>query len=126
MNRIYSIFLTLCISLFIISCGTQNAQTNKKLDAKAKQYFAELKAQNIETVLGFYSKEFFNIHPKPVWHGRLNSLFEKFGPIERISFINKQADTRFSGKFFIYQYYTVHTKKRIKHIMTWILPVDGV
>lgn len=126
MNRIYSTVLLFCFTLFIVSCGNQNAQTNKELDAKTKEYFAELQAQHIDKVLGFYSKEFFNIQPKPVWQSRLNSLFEKFGPIERISFINKQADTRFSGKFFIYQYYTIHGKKRIKHVLTWILPVDGV
>jgi len=126
MNHIYSKVLLFCVSLFIVSCGSQNAQTNIQLDAKTKEYFAELQAQHIDKVLGFYSKEFFNIQPKQMWQSRLNSLFEKFGPIERISFINKQADTRFSGKFFIYQYYTIHGKKRVKHVLIWILPVDGV
>ena len=102
MNRIISTVLLICFSLLVVSCGKQNAQTNKKLDAKTKQIFADLQSQDLEKVLGFYSEEFFDIHPKQVWHSRLNSLFEQFGPIERISFINKQADTRFSGKFFIY------------------------
>ncbi len=124
MNRIYSIVLLCCFSLFIAACGNQNAKTNQKLDTLTKQYFAELQAQNYDKVLSFYSDDFFNLHPKPVWRARLIDLFEKLGPIDQISLANKQADTRFSGKFFIYQYYTMHGKKRVKHILTWILPVN--
>jgi len=125
MNHIYSIVLVACFSLIVAACDGQNAQTNEKLDTLAKNYFAELQAQNIDKVLEYYSDEFFNIHPKPMWRDRLTKLLEKFGPIDVISLANKQADTRFSGKFFIYQYNTVHGKKRIKHILTWVLPVDG-
>jgi len=125
MNRIFSIVLLSYFSLLVVACESQNAQTNEQLDELSKQYFVDLQANNLDQVLDYYSDEFFNLHPKPVWRERLKKLLEKFGPIDVISLANKQADTRFSGKFFIYQYNTIHGKKRIKHILTWVLPVDG-
>jgi len=125
MNRIFSIVLLSYFSLLVIACDSQNAITNEQLDALSRQYFVDLQANNLDQVLEYYADDFFKLHPKPVWRDRLNKLLEKFGPIDVISLANKQADTRFSGKFFIYQYNTIHGKKRIKHILTWVLPVDG-
>jgi hypothetical protein len=79
--------------------------------------------------MAMYSDDFFERFPKESWRQKLQRLTTELGPIKAYSFRNKQADSRFSGKFYIYQYDTIHEsggkEKRAKHTITFIQPVNS-
>ena len=120
--------IILFLLIFSSGCGRQ---TNvSAVDPLAKEYFEALKNDDLDKVLNMYSADFYKQVPREVWREKLQRLTAELGPIKSYSFRNKQADSRFSGEFYIYQYDTVHsgpngTEKRAKHTVTFIQPVSS-
>lgn len=120
----------LAIILLVFSAGCGQYASVSSVDPLAKEYFEALKAGNLDKVMGMYSEDFFKSFPEETWRQQLQRLTTELGPIKAYSFRNKQADSRFSGKFYIYQYDTIHKssdgkEKRAKHTITFIQPVNS-
>jgi len=100
------------------------------VDPLVKAYFEALKNGDLDKALNMYSDNFFKQVPREAWKEKLQRLTTELGPIKSYSFRNKQADSRFSGEFYIYQYDTIHSgpdgkEKRAKHVVTFIQPVNS-
>ena len=108
-------------------CG-QHASVSA-VDPLAKEYFEALKVGDLDKAMDMYSDDFFNRFPRDAWRQKLQRLSTELGPIKAYSFRNKQADSRYSGKFYIYQYDTIHESvekdKRAKHTITFIQPISS-
>lgn len=115
--------IILSLGLSLASCGQQAKVAS--VDPLAKEFFEALKNNDLDKVMGMYSEDFFNGIPRELWRQKLENLTKQLGPISGYSFRNKQADSRYSGKFYIYQYDTIHNGKRAKHTVTFIHPVTG-
>jgi hypothetical protein len=122
-RHLFSYILVLFLTVVVANGCTRHAGY-AQVDPLVKNYFEAFKAQDMDTVLNMYSEEFFEAFPRPMWRGKLEKLFQELGPAESYSFRNKQADSRFSGKFFIYQYDTVHGEQRAKHVLTFVQHVS--
>ena len=94
------------------------------MDDTAKAYFEALKIGDSEKVMGFYADDFFTKMTREQWQQRIQTLLQEKGPVQSYSISGKQADTRYSGKFYIYRYNTKHGEKRVQHILTFVRPVD--
>jgi hypothetical protein len=112
------------VLVFLLSACEGQRKSDLEVDEAAKALFAALQARDIDKAMSFYADDFFKAYSREAWRERLQSLYETLGDVSAVSFRNKQADTRYSGKFYIYQYDTVHGEKRAKHIVTFIRPVD--
>lgn len=100
------------------------------VDPLVKEYFEALKNGDLDKALSMYSDEFYKQVSRQAWKEKLQRLTKELGPIKAYSFRNKQADSRFSGEFYIYQYDTIHsaadgTEKRAKHTITFIQRVNS-
>lgn len=117
------------IILLLLSVGCSQYASVSSVDPLAKEFFEALKNGNIDKAMAMYSDDFFERFPKESWRQKLQRLTTELGPIKAYSFRNKQADSRFSGKFYIYQYDTIHEsggkEKRAKHTITFIQPVNS-
>jgi hypothetical protein len=117
------------IILLALSTGCGQHASVASVDPLAKEFFEALKSSNLDKAMDMYSEDFFNRFPKETWRQKLQRLNTELGPIKAYSFRNKQADSRFSGKFYIYQYDTIHEsggeEKRAKHTITFIQPVNS-
>jgi len=103
-----------------------NATANPAVEAQAAALFEAMKAENYEQVVAQYDEKFFVQHSQAEWVGNMKSLLAERGPLQRYILRRSQADTRFSGKFYILEYETVHTgNKRLHHLITIVLPVKG-
>jgi len=112
------------IGIFVVGCN--QSMSSFDLEPTTNKLFKALEAQDVNTVLSFYSDTFYKGMSKEHWTHRLQQFWEKMGPIESFRLRNKQADTRLSGKFYIYQYETVHKgNNKARHILTFIHHVDG-
>ncbi len=117
------------IIVMLLSAGCGQYASVSSVDPLAKEYFEALQAGDLDKAMSMYSEDFFASFPREVWLQKLKRLTAELGPIKAYSFRNKQADSRFSGKFYIYQYDTIHEsggkEKRAKHTITFIQPVNS-
>lgn len=114
----------LCVGLFLLPSCTPSQPEGHAVDDTAKAYFEALQSGDLEKVMTFYAEDFFKTIPREQWQERLQHLLQDQGPVQSYSLAGKQADTRYSAKFYIYQYNTQHAGKRVQHILTFIRPVD--
>lgn len=117
------LIFTITITVFALtSCGRHAGYT--QVDPLVEQYFSALQNKDYDLAMSMYSEDFFKAFPKQAWRKKLEDFIQQVGDVTAYSFRNKQSDTRFSGKFFIYQYDTIHGDARAKHILTFVQPVD--
>jgi len=114
--------------VLVAGCG-QHASVSS-VDPLAKEYFDALKSGDLDKAISMYSDEFFERFPKTTWRQQLQRLSTELGSIKAYSFRNKQADSRYSGKFYIYQYDTIHEsgegkEQRAKHTITFIQSINS-
>jgi len=88
--------------------------------------FVALGQGNIDKAMEFYPEEFYKAFPRDYWRAKLEEFYNLMGPMENYRIRSKQSDTRFSGKFFVFQLESIHKdSKKASHIITFVLPVDG-
>ncbi|WP_455365486.1 hypothetical protein [Kaarinaea lacus] len=117
---------SLLLVLLLLAAGCDAPMPNLDLKPEVNKLFSSLQAKDFETALSAYSEDFYKAIPREAWKHKLQQFIETMGPIESFKIRNSQADTRYSGKFFIYQLETRHEGgKKARHIVTFILPVDG-
>ncbi|WP_455222298.1 hypothetical protein [Kaarinaea lacus] len=116
----------LLLILALVLSGCDAPMPNLDLKPEVNKLFSSLQAKDFDTALTYYSEDFYKGIPREVWRLRLQKFIEVMGPIESFKIRKSQADTRFSGKFFIFQLESRHEGgKKARHIVTYILPVDG-
>jgi len=118
-------FLFLAAVFFIVG-GCNAPMPEMDLTPRVNELFTALGQGDIDKVMEFYNDDFYKVFPKEYWRDRLVKFNEFMGPMESFRIRSKQSDTRFSGKFFVFQLETIHKdNKKANHIVTFVLPVDG-
>lgn len=119
-TRLIAVFAAV---VFLNACNP--AAPNIDLTPKVNALFTALQKGDIDKALTFYSDKFYKGIPKDEWRQRLQAFLDQMGPITSFRIRNHQADTRFSGIFFVFELETVHEGgKKAEHILTYILPVN--
>ena len=99
---------------------------NLDLEPEVNKLFTAMQAREFDTMLPMYSDKFYKSIPREHWRARLQQFMDYMGPMESFRITHTQADTKFSGKFFVFLLDTRHEgQKKAKHVVTFILPVDG-
>lgn len=129
MNRFLQILILASFMVTgLVACGGSNSfnvTENPVVLKKAKVLMEAVKNQDYDLALKQYSKSFFANKPPQEWRDILKAYIKDNGPILSYTLKKSQADTRFSGKFYILEYMAVHKgRKRANHIITMIAPVD--
>ena len=126
--RIPSLLLAALLLSLLGACGEKgnpNIDSNPVVEKKAAAVFAALQAGDYDTVLALYDEGFFKTQTREGWRDKLKAFMAERGPMTAWHLRRSQADTRLSGKFFLYEYETVHDgDKRLHHLMTFVWPVN--
>ena len=116
----------LLVGLVSTACGP--VQNDQQAEQIVEKLFVNLQNNDLDTALGLYHEDFFKIMPKEHWRDRLGKLNQHLGEFKSYRVRHRQADTRFSGRFYIYQVETRHgdanPQKKANHIITLVRPVD--
>jgi hypothetical protein len=120
------LLLTLLL-LILAGCGERsNINKNPLAEERAAKLLEAIKAEDYEKATAQYREGFFKVKPREMWVDELKRLAAERGPMQEFHLRRSQADTRFSGKFYILEYEAVHTgSKRVHHLITLRLPVEG-
>ena len=123
--------LSLLMLLTLTACDegeerALNVSTNPAIEALAGTLFEAIQNGDDEQVIQQYNSVFFAKRSPQQWLDNIKALIAERGPMRAHHLRRSQADTRFSGKFYILEYETVHTgNKRLHHVVTFLLPVSG-
>ena len=125
-HPLFTLKLTTILFSILLLFGCDRPMPDLDLTPQVNKLFSALQSNDIDTALTMYSDEFYKGIPKQYWRAQLQKFHDHMGAMESFRIRNKQADTRFSGKFFVFQLDTVHQgQKKARHILTYVLPVDG-
>lgn len=119
------------VMLALSACGqdeqrAHNISTNPVVEAQAKALFEAIESGDEQRIIKQYDEKFFANQSPQAWLAKLKALMAERGPMMAYHLRRSQADTRFSGKFYILEYNTVHSgRKRLHHVVTLLLPVEG-
>jgi len=125
------LLLTLFVMLGVTACDedqdrANNVSTNPAVEAKAAKLLSAIQRGDDEQIIKQYDEQFFASHDPQEWLAKLKSIMAERGPMKSFRLRRSQADTRFSGEFYILEYESVHNgNKRLHHLITVILPVKG-
>lgn len=123
--------LALLMVLALTACGdgeerAYNISTNPAVEAQAAKLFEAMQNGDDALIVAQYNKGFFSRRSEQEWLDSMKRMMAERGPMRAHHLRRSQADTRFSGKFYILEYETVHTgQKRLHHVVTFLLPVEG-
>ncbi len=125
-DRVFSLLMLLTLS----ACGegerALNVSTNPAIEALAGTLFDAMQNGDDEQIIQQYDEVFFSKRSPKQWLDNIQALTADRGPMQAYHLRRSQADTRFSGKFYMLEYETVHTgNKRLHHVLTFLLPVTG-
>ena len=103
-----------------------NSSSNPIVSKKAAALLDAIKAGDYEQAVKQYPESYFSKQTPEGWTQKLKTLNEERGVMQSYELMKSQADTRFSGKFYILEYMAVHPgNKRVNHIITLIAHVEG-
>lgn len=123
LHRFSIYLLLLLLACLLAACDAPTSDV--EVDKQAENIIRAFQAGDVDKLMSFYTKEFYKTRTPEQWRDEVQAVFKNFGPVKSISMRNKSADTRFSGKFYIYQFDSLHDNdKRVRHTLTLIRPVD--
>lgn len=106
----------LCLASWLAACSDPPPKV--AASEVVKNFYQALVDSKVQTALQAYDERFFANKSKQEWQNYLQEL----GHLKKFDLNTKQADTRFSGKFYIYQFYTQYDKGKAREVMTLFLP----
>lgn len=122
--RWFHLLLISCVALTLVSCGGE-VPDDAAVVQRGNQFFELLKAKNFDAALDLYAPEFFQSRPREDWKQHLQKMQEQLGDMQSFALKRQQADVRYSGKFFIYEYSVVYAKEKSWETITFFVPVAG-
>lgn len=103
-----------------------NIAHNPQVEERASALLDAIKAQDFDKVIAQYDESFLDSHDPKLWVDQLKAYLAERGPMQSYILRKSQADTRFSGKFYILEYESVHDgNKRLHHLITIRSHVEG-
>jgi hypothetical protein len=115
---------TAMTALFPTGC-TKAPPAETAVERRGQELYQALQAKDFERALGYYASEFFQGRPREQWKEYLVEVQRKLGDLQSAELKRKQADTRYSGKFFVYEYSVVYANAKAWETVTFFVPVGG-
>ncbi len=124
------VVLAIVLTMLLFACDNNNrganSSTNPAVEKQAAALLDALKAGDYPLAIKQYPDSYFVKQTREGWERKLRTLSEERGAMKSYELKRSQADTRFSGKFFILEYMVIHEgNKRVNHIITLLAPVMG-
>ncbi len=106
--------------LFLLVAGCTKEASEEEVSPLMDEYIEALKAKDFETLLTFYHPEFFNMRSEQEWIDYLLHVREVLGEIEGVKLKQKQVNTVFSGRRFIYEYSIKYERGYAKEVIMFV------
>lgn len=119
--RVLKTILLLPLLLAVVACS--QGLPPQVAEQQAQHLLQTLKDGDIDATLALYDDEFYQARPKETWRKELNTLAEELGPMESFVLRKQHYDSRYSARFYLYEYQTIHERGKAWQTLTLINPV---
>lgn len=113
----------LLISLLPLQLACSQGLPPQMAREQAQNLLQTLKADGPDAALALYSDEFYNARPEEQWQRELHKLFDELGAMESFVLRKEHYDSRYSARFYLFEYQTIHARGKAWQILTVINPV---
>jgi hypothetical protein len=117
-------WVMLVLLVAIGGCG-DNAPPDSVAEQVAIRLMDSLKAKDLNQAIKLYDTAFFERVSSEEWAAQLETWQTELGDMDRYLVRRKQVDTRYSGKFYVYEYEAIHARGRATHMVTLVWPAGG-
>lgn len=111
----------LLAAVLVTSCsqGLPPAQAQ----ARAESLLSALRDGKLDQAVAMYSDEFFLRQTTAQWRAELQRHQDTLGAMQSFTLRKQQYDSRYSARFYLYEFQTVHERGRAWQTVTVINPV---
>jgi len=117
-------FALLVMISFLGACQAPNISTDVATEIAEKFIAATTSANYDEAFKLVNEKEFFIVRDRETWIEYYKAISKELGPIISVKLSRHQADDRFSGRFYTYQFSIKHEGGFTKEIVTLIQEIN--
>jgi hypothetical protein len=111
--------LAVCALLF--GCGA-DGPSDLEVEQFGAAFFSALQRKDFDRALTFYDKEFFRGRAPEQWKAQLQETQSRLGELTSAELKRKQADIRYSGKFYIHEYRVIYSRGVAWETVTLFVP----
>jgi len=112
--------LTAGVSLLLVNACSPPPPADKAAANTVKAFYQALKNKDYGAVMNYYADDFFKNQSKDAWL----EVLKKRGDLQKVDVGHLQADTRFSGKFYIFQMHTVYSGEPKRETLTLVWSIE--
>lgn len=112
------------VLVMALLAGCTEEASEEQVAPMVEEYFATLEAKDYDKLLTFYHDDFFNLQTKQEWLDHLNFVRATLGEIQNIKLKQKQVNTVFSGRRFIYEYSLKYEKGFAKETVMFFQEIN--
>lgn len=117
--RAAGVMLAMIAGLF--GCGS-DGPSEAAVEQFGRGFFAALQSREFDHALTFYDDEFFKTRPREQWKSQLQDTQARLGDLQAAELKRKQADLRYSGKFYIFEYRVTYAREVAWETVTLFVP----
>lgn len=119
------LFAAVMLSLMLGLGGCSKEVSEDRVSPLVDEYMETFKAKDYEKLLTFYRPDFFNLQNSTEWVDHLKSIHNTLGEIQNVKQKQKQVNTVFSGRRFIYEYSVKYEKGYTKDTVMFFQEVTS-
>ena len=125
MSNLLKVFLIGLTSLALWAC--QPPAISKDVAKEiADNFIGATTSGNYKKAFEYVNKEeFFTARSDDLWEAYYDAISKELGPVISIKLSHQQADDRFSGRFYTFQYSIKHENGFTKEIVTMIQEINS-
>lgn len=116
--------LILLISVVLLSACSVSGVSNQTAATKGKALYEAIKSGDIDKAIEQYADKFFEMRSRDQWREQLDDMKQQLGELQSYEITKLSSDTRFSGKFFIFEYKVVYSNGKTWETLTMVNPID--
>jgi len=106
--------------LFVVVAGCTKEASEEQVSPLMDEYIETYKAKDFEKLLTYYHPEFFNVQSEKAWVEHLQHVRATMGEVASVKLKQKQVNTVFSGRRFIYEYSVKYEKGYAKEVIMFV------
>lgn len=102
-------------------CGS-DGPSEAAVEQFGRGFFSALQSREFDRALTFYDDEFFKTRSREQWKSQLQDMQTRLGDLQAAELKRKQADLRYSGKFYIFEYRVTYAREVAWETVTLFVP----
>ena len=125
MKNTLNAIILLTSAFLLTACMQGKVASDEEGKKLAEDYLTLISKGDYETAFTYVSEDFFKLRPREGWIAYYDAVKKEMGPITSIKLLQKLVDDRFSGRFYIYQFYLEHKNGPTKEMITMIQKINS-